>query len=240
MADSQYLSSRIRTKAYEIIKAEGRPLSPSELESIIREQDQELWAEISNKCSDYIRIILSLSKEPHFVKYTSAVSIKGIDKRSLFFGVEGQSYPASQWECCSSKSKSDNKARFPQVKKIYPTSKAHQAFTQRPMHSISNHIQKTDSVCLVRKDIDSDTAGNSWNNLSNNVPMNDPMWGQITSAIYEIGRYIQKNGSGSELYHTLLPKYPILCQAKEYEQDIENILIREILIREELQHSLYA
>ena len=249
MADSQFLSSRIRSKADEIIREQGRPLQPSEIESIIREQDSELWEKISSKCSDYIRIILSLSKEPPFIKYVSAVSIKGIDKRSLFFGCEGVTYPSSKWELCGQKTKHQKKKLSAHKKHFvkestHHNSTSHQVTPARPItHTVTSKVVqkvKADPTTLVRKEIDSETAGDSWNNLSNNVPMTDPMWGQITSAIYEIGRYIQKNGSGSELYTTLLPKYPILCQAKEYEQDIENILIREILIREELQHSLYA
>ena len=252
MAEVNFLSSRIRAKAHEIIMEEGRPLSPSEIESLIRDQDEELWAEISHKCSDYIRIILSLSKEPRFVKYVSAVSLKGIDKRSLFFGCEDQSYPASQWECCRSKSKSANKKKAHHMKKKYAKevvipaqSVNHHKAQQTPLvikesKAVQLAYPKVSSITLYPKEIDSDTAGNSWNNLSNKVPIGDPMWGQITSAIYEIGRHIQKNGSGSDLYRTLLPKYPILCNAKEHEQDIENILIREIMIREELQHTLYA
>ena len=254
MAEVNFLSSRIRAKAHDIIMEAGRPLSPTEIESLIRDQDENLWSEISNKCSDYIRIILSLSKEPRFVKYVSAVSLKGIDKRSLFFGCEGQTYPASQWECCGSKSKSSKKKGHHSLKKkyskevvlpIHSNSRQHKNHANPPLiiqesKKVELAFPKAEAITLYPKEIDSDTAGDSWNNLSNKIPIGDPMWGQITSAIYEIGRHIQKTGSGSDLYRTLLPKYPILCNAKEHEKDIENILIREIMIREELQQTLYA
>ena len=92
---------------------------------------------------------------------------------------------------------------------------------------------------IVFRKVDSDTAGDSWNNLSQSLPMNDVTWTEITQAIYEIGEVYRSKKNPSYLLPTLYMKYKNLSKEQQ-RVDIENILMREMLIREELQNSVYA
>lgn len=95
--DPNQTSTKLRNAAVEIIKIKQRPLASHEIEAWIRENDKPLADLIAVKCSDYVRIILSVTQDSCVVKYKSLLPIPGVDKRSTFYGLIDGGYNPSEW-----------------------------------------------------------------------------------------------------------------------------------------------
>ena len=93
-----HTSDKLRYQCKEIIQYYGKPLAPIEIETYIRMNNYSLYIELQTKCKDYIRIILSQNKNNDFVKYKSLLTIKGIDKRTIFFGLPNIIYSELEWK----------------------------------------------------------------------------------------------------------------------------------------------
>ena len=96
-SDAYHVSSRLRIKACEIISKMGRPMAASEIEIWLRLHEKPLWKDVSSKCEDYVRIILSLTQKEKLLKFRPTKPIEGIDKRSTFFGLASEQYDQDQW-----------------------------------------------------------------------------------------------------------------------------------------------
>lgn len=103
--DPSLSSTQLRQKAYSVIKNSDRPLASSEIEKWIRNNDYDLWCKVSNKCKDYVRVILSQTRGRIIAKFKALKPVPGIDKRSTFYGLYGRSYPADAWATLSDGSK---------------------------------------------------------------------------------------------------------------------------------------
>ena len=99
--ENNFTSKKLRDKATSLILSSGRPLAAHEIENYIRRNEIELWSEIKKKCSDYVRIILSFSKNQIFMKYKPNYNMRGFDKRTIFYGVKGQNYSSNYWSILS-------------------------------------------------------------------------------------------------------------------------------------------
>ena len=95
--DPNQTSTKLRNKALEIIREVGRPMASHEIANWIREHDLELADLLKEKCSDYVRIILSVTQDSAIVKYKSLTPIPGVDKRSTFYGLSDQQYRKDEW-----------------------------------------------------------------------------------------------------------------------------------------------
>ena len=95
--DSAHTSVRLRNKALEAIRKTGRPMAATEIIDYIREHNPQLWNSISEKCDNYVRIILNLTRGSALLKYKPLKPIRGIDKRTSFFGLADVKYPEDQW-----------------------------------------------------------------------------------------------------------------------------------------------
>lgn len=95
--DPNQTSTKLRAVAVDVIKMRERPLASHEIETWIRENDKHLADLISSKCSDYVRIILSVTQDNCIVKYKSLIPIPGVDKRSTFYGLSDGNYNQSEW-----------------------------------------------------------------------------------------------------------------------------------------------
>ena len=101
--DPNQTSTKLRMKAIDIIRSMKRPMATHEIESWIRENDDQLATLINSKCSDYVRIILSVTQDNLIVKFKSLLPIEGVDKRSTFYGLLDETY-SSDWVRCNGKS----------------------------------------------------------------------------------------------------------------------------------------
>ena len=101
--DPNQTSTKLRNKAIEIIRSAKRPLASHEIETWIRTNDKELASLIGTKCSDYVRIILSVTQDNTIIKYKSLIPIQGVDKRSTFYGLSDVFYSTSEWSAITGK-----------------------------------------------------------------------------------------------------------------------------------------
>jgi hypothetical protein len=95
--DNFPLSLRLRNSAIRAISEAGRPLAVHEIEGWLKANDHALSQELTTKCYDYVRIILSLSPTNVLVKYRPVMSIDGIDHRALFYGIASKKYDPHRW-----------------------------------------------------------------------------------------------------------------------------------------------
>lgn len=223
-----FLSERIRMKAQEIIVNKGRPMAASEVEAHFRLYESKMWSEISKKCNDYIRIILSLAKGNMFPKYRSVYQIPDVDKRSIFFGSNTVEYDAEMWEPIPQK---------PETKAEEESEPEEKSNTLKATQEPKVEMVSYEPINTNIRNVDFETAGQSWNNLSSNIPMSDQTWREITQAIYEIGEVYRLRHNSPDLLSNLYKKYKTLAQSKQ-RIDIDNILMREMQIRQELQNSI--
>jgi len=94
--ETNQTSSKVRQRSYEIIREKMRPMSIHEIETHIKLNDKDLWESVSKKCSDYSRIIISSCSA--FQKYKSRIELKGVDRRTIFYGLVGINYPENLWK----------------------------------------------------------------------------------------------------------------------------------------------
>jgi hypothetical protein len=91
------ISELLRQASCQAIKEAERPLSAHEIEPWIAQHDAILSHQLSSKCYDYVRIILSLAPTDLIMKYKYSGPSLGIDVRSTFYGLVGMIYDPSVW-----------------------------------------------------------------------------------------------------------------------------------------------
>ena len=90
--DPNQTSTKVRIVAHRVLSESERPLIAHEIERWISENDPDLWEEVSYKCYDYVRMILSLTQNDAIVKYACNATMPGIDRRAVFYGLPGKDY----------------------------------------------------------------------------------------------------------------------------------------------------
>ena len=93
--DPNQTSTKVRTVAHRVLSESERPLIAHEIERWISQNDPDLWEEVSSKCYDYVRMILSLTQNDAIVKYGCNTTMPGIDRRAVFYGIPGKEYDES-------------------------------------------------------------------------------------------------------------------------------------------------
>jgi len=90
-------SARLRTAATVAVEEFQRPFTVQELEQWIAENDYDLWLEVSQKCDDYVRILLSLSSDGSLIRYKLLEVTHGTAQRASFFGARHAAYDPAIW-----------------------------------------------------------------------------------------------------------------------------------------------
>lgn len=93
--NSTHTSSKVRTIVPIAIASSTRPITVHELERWIATNEPDLWWEVSNKCYDYVRVILSLASPETVLKFRCTTGMPGVDKRAVFYGLPDATYDAS-------------------------------------------------------------------------------------------------------------------------------------------------
>jgi hypothetical protein len=88
-----------------------RPLTAHELETWLSQHDPDLWVDVSEKCHDYVRIILSLSPDEPLIKDRCRAVLPGRDHRASFFGSPAIAYDPMLWSPIVRKGKRPNPKR---------------------------------------------------------------------------------------------------------------------------------
>lgn len=135
-------SELLRQASFDIISKSPVPLSIYQIKVILRRDYPELYVQISNKCDDYTRIIISNTDAFGIVRYKSVNGVSNVDKRAAFYGYikNHDLYPASDWTRISDKKAKQSRARKtytePKIAKRKQTKVASQPAVSSPSEAL--------------------------------------------------------------------------------------------------------
>jgi hypothetical protein len=257
--DPNHTSTRLRLAAVRALNEIGRPVTAHEVEQWLTSNDPDLWAEVSEKCYDYVRMILSLTRNSAIVKYRSREIRQGVDRRVAFYGLPSANYDDGWIQVSGSK----RKGRY-QNKKKRSTSKSSaardapvptQITPQAHLLAISD-AQSTDNgthtpdtadteensgdespdfgIIPANVDqIDDQAALDAWRGLSAEFSLETPLWSQLLSAVAEAKEFAQEGRSTREILQSIITKYSTLRESRVIDDAIM-ILCREVRICREM------
>jgi hypothetical protein len=216
-ATDMAVSARVRAAAVRAIAEFGRPLTVHEIELWIVDHEPDLAIQITTKCYDYLRIILSLAPATMLVKCRSLVPVAGIDQRAGFFGLPSVAYDPARWVP-------------PNIKRRVPG--RHATCRSRP-HSVpvaSPPIllppSQQSPPAPKCQTVDRAAFVNAWDNLTRTVHPSDEFWAELTLATNEVRAELARGASPEEITKTMLKAHPRLNEPW-IRDHVVMILIRE-------------
>jgi hypothetical protein len=159
-------SHRLRLAALAAISDLKRPLAAPEIEAWIRAHDPILGTELQGKCYDYTRMILSLAQAGTFQILRLARTVKGIDRRSSFYGLPNLVYDSSIWTSVAPKPVKKATQRKPDKRRTRQTPLPRDTSTE------PDDSQSTTPPCLP----DPPADPTNWMALTTFADRNDPFW----------------------------------------------------------------
>jgi hypothetical protein len=235
------ISTRLRSSSVLAIQETGRPMTAHEIEDYLAERDPELWKQVSKKCYDYVRMILSLSPCDVIVKFRSLVERDGIDQRSAFYGLPGCEYNKAEWALSELRQRRVGKSRSLERQEKSPlkstpkrpkneskkTSKKEaeppQAFFLFPPEPILVPVMQVWDQAIVAK---------AWYTLASLVQPNDPFWTELLAVLNELRKLTEGGISASIAIQQLLHDHPALTHPL-VTQDVVVILSKEVAQKQE-------
>jgi hypothetical protein len=196
------LGDRLRNAAIHAIKESGRPMAACEVEEWVSANTPNLAQELSTKCYDYVRIILSLSPYEVLAKYKPRLPREGLDHRCAFYGIHGARYDPQQWIQSDSKHrkrpinppKREKRAQQPRKGRMHapPPSSDESSPPSTPIED--EEPPSRQRVCLFSPapvvpefgEMDHGAVSKAWATLSCLLIPDDPFWGELQTAIREL------------------------------------------------------
>lgn len=195
----------MRNAAITAIGKFGRPITAHELETWIAENDKDLCNAISEKCYDYVRIILSLTPATMITKYKAYESIPGVDKRAAFYGLADQTYDSEVWTAVKRKG-----SKPPKRASINLRNKSKIARSDGlERHQSSIFYQPEYSVNFMPT-VDDSHYWYAWNVLMSFLPLTDPFWATFLQAIEDVEKSVTSGAEPESTLFRVLGKYPSL------------------------------
>jgi hypothetical protein len=90
-------SAKLRQAAHAALHEFQRPFTIPEFEGWLALHEPALWKEISRKCDDYVRVILSLTPETVFAKYRCISGLSDARGRATYYGAADGGYDPGVW-----------------------------------------------------------------------------------------------------------------------------------------------
>jgi hypothetical protein len=201
---------RLRNSAIRAIIESRRPLAVHEIEEWLKTNDPAISEELTTKCYDYVRIILSLSPNNVLVKYRPLMFFEGVDNRALFYGIASTKYdphiwlPAQERHCKSKRDRStedsaDSSPSPPSRRRRPKSVKAPQnapppvflpppvLLPPPPKVLLFSNAPVVPAIPLV----DPVAVANAWNTLTCVTLPDAPLWTELLVAINELKSEIQ-------------------------------------------------
>ena len=249
-SSTEHTSTKLRMAIPRALAYFGRPISVHEFQSWIASNDRELSHEVSLKCYDYVRMILSLTKPQFLVKYKCEIAPPGNDKRAAFYGIPDGLY-GSNWKMINPPRKKSRKTkrRFAQ--------KRSRMEKPKPLHTPS--AAQDDPVPMVIEEDESDLfffpaehttlMQNSnqyvnddmvlqcWKKLSKNYEFGDQIWSQLLRALSTAKERSNEAQSPQEIAKDIASQYSAIRDSDVIDQ-ILMIIQREIIINREIVSNL--
>ena len=155
--DPSHTSTQVRIVAQRILSTRERPLIAHEVEQWIAENDAELWAKVSTKCYDYVRMILSLANNNLICKYKCHANLPGIDRRAVFYGIPARDYGEMFTQLTGSGSRKKRRKgrrrkrrrlkKKPQPPRPKPSDKSSSAAQTQPQHPHPEPLNPREDPC---------------------------------------------------------------------------------------------
>jgi hypothetical protein len=184
-------------------------MAACEIEDWVNANDPILADELSTKCYDYVRIILSLSPCDVLVKYKPQFPREGLDYRCAFYGIHGARYDPQQWVQSDAKHrrrtanavKREKGGPQPRKGRMHapPPSSDENSQPSTPvqvecMERATRHPPPRQKVCLFPTapvvsgalEFDPGAVGKAWATLSCLLSPDDPFWAELQAAIREL------------------------------------------------------
>jgi hypothetical protein len=190
------VSVRLRNSAIQAIAEVGRPLAVHEIEEWLKANNPAISQELTTKCYDYVRIILSLSPIDILVKYRPLIGIDGVDHRALFYGLTSKKYDPQMWlrtqvkHCKSKRNRSPDSSPDPR-----PPSRRHRAkpaTNPAPPSPPPKVLLFADAPAIpLAPEVDSVALENAWNTLACVTLPDAPLWKELLIAMNEVKTEIE-------------------------------------------------
>jgi hypothetical protein len=213
-------SLRLRHAAVLAIEGVHRPMTAHEIEKWVAKYHPDLWEEISEKCYDYVRIILSLTPEDAIVKYKCRSSFPGADRRACFYGLEDAGYDPTIW--------------IP-LRKGRKTPATVPLMTGRPTTPAAPHCDSSiffpDKLVLPFKDnVTNEMCDRAWFALTTLIPTSMPFWTDFRAAADTLNAKIERGMQPDVILKQLLDEMPTLTHPL-VAADAVHILSREAILK---------
>jgi hypothetical protein len=160
--ESDQLSARVRVAAARAIEICNHPMTVHEIEAFFSANDPNLSAEVSSKCYDYLRVVLSLSRVPVFSKFTSHCSDGTTDRRSIYYGLTTVAYDPQTWSLIGfsnhgiSQSHPPRRGRPPVIKFVQPRRVLRPPMGHAPMFRVAVRPEVTEAMTRLSAGIEQD------------------------------------------------------------------------------------
>jgi hypothetical protein len=156
--------------------------------------------EMATKCSDYLRIILSLTSPTMLVKYRSLVPVTGVDQRAGFFGVPSVVYDPVIWTMPNAKRRSPS--RYPnRTNRPHSAPPADPIFFDPPAIEARLPMPKCQTV-------DRAAFVKAWDNLTSIIQPSDEFWAELTMAMNEVRAELDRGAAPEEITTNMLKVHP--------------------------------
>jgi hypothetical protein len=168
-SDNSRTSERLRNAAVAAIADMKRPLAAHEIQTWISMHNPNLALELTGKCYDYVRMILSLANKDALQKFRFVGKITGIDCRSTFYGQPHGAYDSAMWR---------------PIAQGHPKRATHTKIDRRkpiPRQSLE-HPPPPGPLCDTPLSVGPTTANDannpatSWLSMSRYMDHSDPFW----------------------------------------------------------------
>ena len=193
-----------------------RPMTVHEIEVYIRGKSDQRWTILSERAPDVLRIILTLATPYVFTKYKARVTLRGIDRRAIFYGISGERYPDCEWKMIDSK-------RRKKPTDILPTEET----------KVQNDPETVENMPIYSKHykpVDKETSDKCWVNLIEKIPQDNKIWKELTNARNYICEESRKGKLAPDIIDRIFMNNAELLMT-DCTNDIECILSREVYIR---------
>lgn len=244
---TEHTSTKLRTAIPKALAHFGRPISAHEFESWISANDAALWHEVSSKCYDYVRMILSLTKPQFLAKYKCSIPPPGNDKRAAFYGIPDSVY-GSNW----------TKINPPRRKSRRTKRRVTRQKTQHIVHNpICACIPDEQHHYQILEDDDNDTfffdaqklttnspspneyvsdqmALDCWKILSDNYQFGNQIWSQLLRALSTAKERSSEAKTPPEIAREIAAQYNVIRNSEVIDR-ILMIIQREIIINREME-----
>lgn len=219
--DLNHTSTQVRLTAIKAIEEAGRPITAHELEEYLAANEPEIWKDVSEKCYDYVRMILSVTKNNVIIKYKCRHSIPNVDPRAAFYGLSNKYYPEDEW------------IRISDLRSKKANNKKASSITPPPM-TVPSPVLTPNYTVPNLEYVNEEEASQSWKKLSSEINMNDPLWVDLLQALNDVKIYIDQGSDPKDILQYIFKTYGSL-QNTHVAQAAFQILCREAIINQQRQ-----